>query len=107
MSTPASRLGEVMPHDRQDPAQARTEEGECQPGRQAQVRRPPRQPLSPEERALIRRAGAQDARRSRLRQGLPERIEDPAAIAVLAALLRTARSTRTQESTSDDNQSAA
>ena len=72
-----------------------------------QVRRPPRQPLSPEERALIRRAGAEDARRSRLRQGLPERIEDPAAIAVLAALLHTARSTRTQESTSDDNHPAA
>jgi hypothetical protein len=56
---------------------------------------------------LVRRAGAQDARRSRLRQGLPERIEDPAAIAVLAALLHTARSTRTEESTSDDNQPAA
>ena len=65
------------------------------------------QPLSPEERALIRRAGAHDARRSRLRQGLPERIEDPAAIAILAALLRTARSTRTQESASDDHQPAA
>jgi hypothetical protein len=71
------------------------------------VRRPLRQPLSPEERALIRRAGAQDARRSRLRQGLPERIEDPAAIAILAALLRTARSTRTHEGSSDDNQPAA
>ena len=68
-----------------------------------ETRRPPRRPLTPEERALIRRAGAEDARRSRLRQGLPERIEDPAAIAVLAALLRTPRSTRTQESTSDDN----
>jgi hypothetical protein len=56
---------------------------------------------------LIRRVGAQDACRSRLRQGLPERIEDPAAIAVLAALLRTTRSTRTEESTSDDNQPAA
>jgi hypothetical protein len=56
------------------------------------VRRPPRRPLSPEERALIRKVGAEDARRSRLRQGLPERIDDPAAIAVLAALLRTARS---------------
>ena len=68
-----------------------------------ETRRPPRRPLTPEERALIRRAGAENARRSRLRQGLPERIEDPAAIAVLAALLRTPRSTRTQESTSDDN----
>jgi hypothetical protein len=55
------------------------------------VRRPPRGPLSPEERATIRRAGAEDARRSRLKQGLPERVEDPAGIAVLAALLRTAQ----------------
>ena len=52
-------------------------------------------------------AGAEDARRSRLRQGLPERVEDPAAIAVLAALLRTARSTSNQESTGDDTQPAA
>jgi hypothetical protein len=71
------------------------------------VRRPPRRPQNPEERALIRRAGAQDARRSRLRQGLPERIEDPAAIAVLVPLLRTARSACNHESTSDDNQPAA
>lgn len=70
------------------------------------MRRPPRGPLSPEERAVIRRASAEDARRSRLRQGLPQRIEDPAAIAVLAALLRTARSTRNQESTSDDTKPA-
>ena len=41
-----------------------------------------------EGRAAIRRAGAEDARRSRARQGLPERIEDPAAVAVLAAILR-------------------
>jgi hypothetical protein len=71
------------------------------------VRRPPRYPLSPEERAAIRKAGAEDARRSRLRQGLPERVEDPAAIAVLAALLRTARSTRNPESNSDDTKPAA
>jgi hypothetical protein len=70
------------------------------------VRRPPRRPLSPEERALIRKAGAEDARRSRLRQGLPERIEDPAAIAVLAALLRSTQH-RNQESTSDDTEPAA
>jgi hypothetical protein len=75
--------------------------------RKREVRRPPRGPLSPEERAAMRRAGAEDARRSRLRQGLPERVEDPAAIAVLAALLRTTRSTYNQESTSDDNQPAA
>ena len=57
------------------------------------ARRPPRAPLSEEERAVIRNAGREDAGRSRLRQGLPERIEDPAAIAILAALLRTAHST--------------
>ena len=44
----------------------------------------------------IRKAGAEAARRSRLRQGLTERIEDPAAVAVLAELLRTTRSTRKQ-----------
>ena len=58
------------------------------------TRRPPRAPLSAEERMAIRRAGAEDARRSRLRQGLTERIEDPAAIAVLAELLRAPRSAR-------------
>ena len=50
-----------------------------------------RQPLSDQERAAIRQAGADDARRSRAEQGFPERIEDPAAVAVLAALLRDAR----------------
>jgi hypothetical protein len=59
-------------------------------GRKA--RRPSRAPLSAEERAAIRTAGAEDARRSRVRQGLADRIEDPAVIAVLAELLRTARS---------------
>jgi plasmid stability protein len=44
--------------------------------------------MSAEERAAIRHASAEDARRSRLRQGLPERIEDPAAVAMLAAVLR-------------------
>ena len=44
--------------------------------------------MSAAERAAIRQAGADDARRSRARQGLPERIEDPAAVAVLAAILR-------------------
>jgi hypothetical protein len=69
--------------------------------RRRTVRRPPRAPLSTEERMAIRKAGAQGARRSRLRQGLPERIEDPAAIALLAALLRTTRDTRDKESDSD------
>ena len=40
-----------------------------------------RQPLSDQERAAIRQAGADDARRSRAGQGFPERIEDPAAVA--------------------------
>ena len=50
-----------------------------------------RQRLSDQERAAIRQAGADDARRSRAAQGFPERIEDPAAVALLAALLRDAR----------------
>jgi hypothetical protein len=49
------------------------------------------QALSDQERAAIRQAGADDARRSRAEQGFPERIEDPAAVAVLAALLRDTR----------------
>jgi hypothetical protein len=49
------------------------------------------QPLSYQERAVIRQAGADDARRSRAEQGFPERIEDAAAVAVLAALLRDTR----------------
>lgn len=44
--------------------------------------------MSDQERAAIRQVGADDARRSRTRQGLPERIEDPAAVATLAAILR-------------------
>jgi hypothetical protein len=67
-------------------------------GKRRTLRRPPRAPLSTEERMAIRKAGAQGARRSRLRQGLPERIEDPAAIALLAALLRTTRSTHEERS---------
>ena len=67
--------------------------------KQRVARRPPRAALSEEDRAAIRKAGMEDARRSRLRQGLPERIEDPVAIAILAALLRTARSIRPPEKT--------
>jgi hypothetical protein len=63
--------------------------------------------MSEEERAKVRRAGAEDARRSRLQQGLPERIEDPAAIAVLAALLRTTRETPATENTSNESEPAA
>jgi hypothetical protein len=50
--------------------------------------RPAGRPLSNEDRQALRRAGAEDARRSRARQGLPERIEDPVTAAALAALLR-------------------
>jgi FtsK/SpoIIIE family len=39
-------------------------------------------------RETIRKAGAEDARRSRIANGLPEGIEDPAAVAALAAILR-------------------
>lgn len=75
-------------------------------GKRRDVRRPPRAPLSTEERMAIRKAGAQGARRSRLRQGLPERIEDPAAIALLAALLRPVCSTPDKEA-SDGRKPAA
>jgi hypothetical protein len=44
--------------------------------------------LSEHDRDEIRAAGASDARRSRAAQGLPERIEDPAAVSRLAAMLR-------------------
>jgi hypothetical protein len=40
------------------------------------------------DRETIREAGAEDARRSRIANGLPERIEDPVAVAALAAILR-------------------
>jgi hypothetical protein len=67
----------------------------------------PRVTMSEEERAKVRKAGAEDARRSRLRQGLPERIEDPAAIAVLVALLRTARTIPETEDVSHEGKPAA
>jgi hypothetical protein len=44
--------------------------------------------MSDQERAAIRQAGAEDARRSRIASGLPERIEDSQAVATLAAILR-------------------
>jgi hypothetical protein len=44
--------------------------------------------MTPAERDAIRAAGARDARQSRAAAGLPERIEDPAAAARLAVLLR-------------------
>lgn len=46
--------------------------------------------MTPEEREQVRRAGAEDARASRVAAGLPERVEDPAGVAELAALLRDA-----------------
>jgi hypothetical protein len=52
---------------------------------------------------MIREAGAEDARRTRTENGLPERNEDPAAVAALAAMLR--RPSR--EDTSHERNSAA
>jgi hypothetical protein len=67
----------------------------------------PRATMSEEERAIVRKAGAEDARRSRLRNGLPERIEDLATIAVLVALLRAARRTSETENVSHKGRPAA
>ena len=50
-----------------------------------------RQPMSDQERDRIRKAGADDARRSRVEHGFPERIEDLATVAVLAAILARSR----------------
>ena len=58
------------------------------PGRDNQER-PAATAMSDQERAAIRQAGADDARRSRARQGLPERIEDPAALRMCFAWLLT------------------
>ena len=55
--------------------------------------------MSAEERAAIRKADAEDARRSRARHGLQERIEDPAAVAALAKLLRAGPAPEPKEST--------
>jgi hypothetical protein len=44
--------------------------------------------MTGEEREAIRQADAEDARRSRVEHGHPERIEDPAAVAALATILR-------------------
>lgn len=44
--------------------------------------------VTPEDRDAIRRAGARDSRASRAAASLPERIEDPAAVAQLAGLMR-------------------
>jgi len=64
--------------------------------------------MSDEEREAIREAGAEDARRSRAEHGLPERIEDPAAVAMLAAILRDIPAPRPPgESTSHERNLAA
>ena len=55
-----------------------------------------RQPMTDRERESIRQAGADDARRSRIEHGFPERIEDPATVGVLAAILRDARPATSQ-----------
>jgi hypothetical protein len=63
-------------------------------------------PMSELERERIRKAGADDARRSRIEHGFPERIEDPATVAVLAAILRDARAPPTH-STKNERKRAA
>ncbi|HEV2372842.1 MAG TPA: hypothetical protein VGS19_11800 [Streptosporangiaceae bacterium] len=62
--------------------------------------KPTRHTLTKADREKVRAAGAADARRSRLAAGLPERIEDPATIAMLAAMLR--EPATPGESTRDD-----
>jgi hypothetical protein len=70
--------------------------------------RPATVAMSAEERAAIRQAGAEDARRSRIQHGLPERVEDPAAVAILAKILRdTSAHPVPNESTSHGGKSAA
>jgi hypothetical protein len=69
---------------------------------------PPHPALSDQEREAIRQAGAEDARRSRAEHGFPERIEDPAAVARLAAILRDIPAPRPpSESSSDERNPAA
>jgi hypothetical protein len=64
--------------------------------------------MSEEEREAIREAGAADARRSRAEHGFSERIEDPAAVAMLAAILRDIPAPRLpSESISDERDPAA
>ena len=68
----------------------------------------PQPAMTGEAREAIRQAGAEDARRSRTEHGFPERIEDPAAVAMLAALLSDIPAPRPpSESTSDERNLAA
>ena len=78
-------------------------------GTSTQRATPARQPaLSDQEREAIREAGAHDARRSRIEHGFPERIEDPAAVAMLAAILRDIPKPRPpSESTSHEREPTA
>jgi len=63
--------------------------------------------MSDDEREVIREVGAEDARRSRVEHGFPERIEDPAAVAMLAAILRDIAAPRPpSESTSHERDPA-
>ena len=78
-----------------------------QPPDRDEQERPAATAMSGEERAAIRQAGADDARRSRARQGLSERIEDPAAVAVLAAILRDTRAPPPSESVDGERKPAA
>jgi hypothetical protein len=67
----------------------------------------PQPALSKDERDAVREAGAEDARRSRVEHGFPERIEDPAAVARLAAILRSIPAPRPpSERTSDETNPA-
>ena len=78
-------------------------------GTSTERRAPAPQPaMTDEEREAIRQAGADDARRSRVEHGFPERIEDPAAVAMLAAILRGIPAPRPpSESTSDESNPTA
>jgi hypothetical protein len=78
-------------------------------GTNTERRAPVLQPaITGEEREAIRQAGADDARRSRVEHGFPERIEDPAAIARLAAILRDIPAPRSpSDSSSDEGNTAA
>jgi hypothetical protein len=84
-----------------------------QPQDRDERERPAATAMSDQECAAIRQPDADDARRSRTRQGLPERIEDPAAVAVIAAILRdtphptTGRKHRSSEASSINQRAAA
>ena len=78
----------VPPLARASARNARTRAAGRTDGTSAQRGTRARQPLSDQERAAIRQAGAEDARRSRIANGLPAQIEDPVAVATLAAILR-------------------